>query len=112
MSKKGFFFFLQCLSGAFIAKPPLQITKKYKFKHYYKEKVGRKPKSEQKLKKLNGQQEQSIRLKSEQCAGEADSQHCEFSQVAKFLQPCKIPAVTQFPCIFYFSFLLVSDLQC
>ena len=48
---------LQCLYRDFIAKPPLQITKKYKSKHYYLEKVGRKPKSEQKVKKSNGQQE-------------------------------------------------------
>ena len=37
---------------------------------------------------------------------------CEILQVEKFSQPCKIPTVLQFPCIFYYSFLLVSDLQC
>ena len=45
--KKGRFF-IQSLSGAFIAKAPLQITKNCKSKHYYKEKVGRKPKKNKK----------------------------------------------------------------
>ena len=53
---------MSCL-GAFIAKPNT-ITKNYKSKHYYKEKVGRKPKREQKVKKSNGQQEQSTGLKT------------------------------------------------
>ena len=45
--------------------------------------MGRNQKRNKKVKKTNGQQEQSIGLKSEHCAWEAVSQHCEFSQVAK-----------------------------
>ena len=55
---------LQCLSRAFIDKPPLQITKNYNSKHYYKENVGRKQKREQKVKKSNGEQEQSTGVKT------------------------------------------------
>ena len=36
--------------GGFYSQPIIQITKNYKNKHYYKEKVGRKPKREQKAK--------------------------------------------------------------
>ena len=43
------------LSGGFYSQTLIKITKNYKSKHYYKEKVGRKPKSEQKVKKSNGQ---------------------------------------------------------
>ena len=49
---------LQCLVWGFFSQVLIQITKNYKSKHYYKEKVGRKPKREQKVKKSNGQQEQ------------------------------------------------------
>ena len=35
---------LQCLSGAFIAKPPLQNTKKTKIKSYYRGQNGKKTK--------------------------------------------------------------------
>ena len=45
------------LSGGFYNQTLIQITKNYKSKHYYKDKVGRKPKREQKVKKSNGQQE-------------------------------------------------------
>ena len=37
-------------SGGFYSQPIIQITKNYKNKHYYKEKVGRKPKREEKAK--------------------------------------------------------------
>ena len=56
---------LQCLVWAFFSQAPIQFTKNYKSKHYYKEKVGRKPKREQKVEKSNGQQEQCQKL--EQC---------------------------------------------
>ena len=36
---------LQCLSGAFITKPPLQNTKKTKNKSYYKGQIGKKQKN-------------------------------------------------------------------
>ena len=55
---------LQCLSGDFIDKPPLQITKNYNSKHYYKEKVGRKQKREKEVKNSNWRQEQSIGVKT------------------------------------------------
>ena len=41
------------LFWGFYSQTPIQITKSYKSKHYYKEKVGRKPKREQKVKKFN-----------------------------------------------------------
>ena len=43
-------FFYSVWSGGFYSQPIIQITKNYKNKHYYKEKVGRKPKREQKAK--------------------------------------------------------------
>ena len=52
---------LQCLSGAFIAKPPLQNTKKTKSKSYYKGQIGKKQK------KCNKKVKTSKSRKCEQC---------------------------------------------
>ena len=51
LMSKSFSLFYSVWSGGFYSQPIIQITKNYKNKHYYKEKVGRKPKREQKAKR-------------------------------------------------------------
>ena len=63
-------------SGGFYSQPIVQFTKNYKNKYYYKEKVGRKPKREQKAK--TGSMKEQGRINSgkscEQCCRNQISQ--------------------------------------
>ena len=54
------------LFGGFYSPALIQITKNYKSKHYYKEKVGRKPKREQKVKSQTGSRNSARNLNSAQ----------------------------------------------
>ena len=103
---------LQCTRSLYIAPAKAKLQKNQNQKLLQGIKWEENQKGEQKLKIQTSNRNSVAWLKSEQCAGEAISQHCEIMQVAKISQPRKIPAVTQFPCIFCSSFLLVSDLQC
>ena len=88
------------LSEGFYSQTPIQITKNYKSKHYCKEKIGRKPKIEQKEKQSNGQQEQSTG-EIEQCAWKA------ILQVAKISQSCFISFALLSASLFFW-FLICS----
>ena len=86
---------LQCLSGAFIAKPPLQNTKKTKSKSYCKGQIGKKQKNVTKRSKR-------------QKAGKVNSGRRQISQPEKFCRLRKFRNLAKFLLwSFFFCFLLL-----
>ena len=98
---------LQCLSGAFIAKPPLQNTKKTKSKSYCKGQIGKKQKNVTKRSKRQKAGKVNSGMKGEQWQG-VNSGRRQISQPEKFCRLRKFRNLAKFLLwSFFFCFLLL-----